>query len=29
MANDVIDYVAKTGKVTVGVEGRIKIVGQE
>lgn len=28
MANDVIDYVAKTGKVTVGVEGRVKTVGQ-
>jgi 5'-nucleotidase / UDP-sugar diphosphatase len=27
MANDVIDYVAKTGKVTVGVEGRIKKLG--
>jgi 5'-nucleotidase / UDP-sugar diphosphatase len=28
MANDVIDYVAKAGKVTVGVEGRIKVLGQ-
>lgn len=28
MANDVIDYVAKTGKVTAAVEGRIKTVGQ-
>lgn len=27
MANDVIDYIAKTGKVTVGVEGRIKKLG--
>lgn len=27
MANDVIDYVAKTGKVTVGVEGRIGKLG--
>lgn len=27
MANDVIDYVAKTGKVTVGVEGRITKLG--
>ena len=28
MANDVMDYVASTGKVTVGIEGRIKTVGQ-
>jgi 2',3'-cyclic-nucleotide 2'-phosphodiesterase (5'-nucleotidase family) len=28
MANDVIDYVASTGKVTVGVEGRIRRLGQ-
>ncbi|MDZ4095962.1 MAG: 5'-nucleotidase C-terminal domain-containing protein [Paracoccaceae bacterium] len=28
MANDVMDYVVKTGKVTVAVEGRIKTVGQ-
>ncbi len=28
MANDVMDYIAQTGKVTVGVEGRIKTVGQ-
>ncbi len=27
MANDVIEYVAKTGKVTVGVEGRIRKLG--
>jgi 2',3'-cyclic-nucleotide 2'-phosphodiesterase (5'-nucleotidase family) len=27
MANDVIDYVAKTGKVTVGIEGRIRKLG--
>lgn len=27
MANDVIDYVAKAGKVTVGVEGRIRKLG--
>ncbi|MCA0271399.1 MAG: 5'-nucleotidase C-terminal domain-containing protein [Proteobacteria bacterium] len=27
MANDVIDYIAKAGKVTVGVEGRIKKLG--
>ena len=28
MANDVIDYVAQSGKVTVGVEGRIRKLGQ-
>jgi 5'-nucleotidase / UDP-sugar diphosphatase len=28
MANDVIDFVTAAGKVTVGVEGRIKVVGQ-
>ena len=28
MANDVINYIAKTGKVTAKVEGRIKTVGQ-
>jgi hypothetical protein len=28
MANDVIDDVAQTGKVTVGVEGRIVKLGQ-
>jgi 5'-nucleotidase / UDP-sugar diphosphatase len=27
MANDVIDYIAKTGKVSVGVEGRIRKLG--
>ena len=27
LANDVIDYIAKTGKVTTGVEGRIKKLG--
>jgi 2',3'-cyclic-nucleotide 2'-phosphodiesterase (5'-nucleotidase family) len=28
LANDVIDYVARTGKVTTGTEGRIRTVGQ-
>ncbi len=27
LANDVIDYIAKTGKVTTGVEGRIRKLG--